>query len=329
MNRLVSKKEAGKSCPYCRFPLKLGSEAVQCDSCGALHHEDCWQDGRGCAVVGCSNEVKNASASAPTSTLSRSARPADEAQISSPPPRPPASPHSSQAPTSKQSLGRGLIGGLLVALSLIVLVMGGFLLLSRDGSDQPAPEPAPSATQVQIDELRERLQRIREERAAGQQATGLPPGQTDGGRSLSFVAFSDPNGGWTADVPAPPRWSAPVPVGNLNGPGDPPLIETTLEGSAGAFLLINATPTIDPTTDSGNYTIDDQYREPTPVPSSMPGAEAIRFSFTSGELCASVYCTKVLMGDGYGGGFAAVAGANSQASADRIAFRFASTVTRR
>ncbi|MHB8533149.1 MAG: nuclear transport factor 2 family protein, partial [Solirubrobacteraceae bacterium] len=27
--------------------------AERCDTCGALHHEDCWRDGGGCAVLGC------------------------------------------------------------------------------------------------------------------------------------------------------------------------------------------------------------------------------------------------------------------------------------
>ena len=50
---IVSAAQTGKSCPYCRFPLKGGTEAMACDRCGAIHHLDCWSEGGGCAVVGC------------------------------------------------------------------------------------------------------------------------------------------------------------------------------------------------------------------------------------------------------------------------------------
>lgn len=46
--------DAGRSCPYCRFPLKEGAECVECGVCHAGHHADCWDDnGNGCAVVAC------------------------------------------------------------------------------------------------------------------------------------------------------------------------------------------------------------------------------------------------------------------------------------
>ncbi len=54
--------DAGRSCPYCRFPLKEGAAAERCDGCNSLHHEDCWQDGGGCAVLGC---VRAGTATAP------------------------------------------------------------------------------------------------------------------------------------------------------------------------------------------------------------------------------------------------------------------------
>ncbi len=50
---IATAEDAGRSCPYCRFPLKEGAPAERCDSCGSLHHEDCWVDGGGCAVFGC------------------------------------------------------------------------------------------------------------------------------------------------------------------------------------------------------------------------------------------------------------------------------------
>ncbi|MGH2958783.1 MAG: hypothetical protein ACRDKE_04215 [Solirubrobacterales bacterium] len=53
----VSSSEMGKSCPYCRFPVKSGTEAERCDACNAIHHTDCWEDGDGCAVLGCENNA--------------------------------------------------------------------------------------------------------------------------------------------------------------------------------------------------------------------------------------------------------------------------------
>jgi hypothetical protein len=50
---IATTADAGRSCPYCRFPLKVGTAAERCDSCASLHHEDCWHDGGGCAVLGC------------------------------------------------------------------------------------------------------------------------------------------------------------------------------------------------------------------------------------------------------------------------------------
>jgi hypothetical protein len=71
---LASAADAGRSCPYCRFPLKEGAPAERCDACGCLHDEDCWMDGNGCAVLGCvgagtvvASAVAPAGAAVPTS----------------------------------------------------------------------------------------------------------------------------------------------------------------------------------------------------------------------------------------------------------------------
>lgn len=51
--RQVGQNEVGRTCPYCRFPLKSGGPAATCPTCRATHHEDCWRDNGGCAVAGC------------------------------------------------------------------------------------------------------------------------------------------------------------------------------------------------------------------------------------------------------------------------------------
>lgn len=42
-------------CPYCRSPVEDVADAKECPSCGASHHNDCWSENGGCAVVGCSS----------------------------------------------------------------------------------------------------------------------------------------------------------------------------------------------------------------------------------------------------------------------------------
>src|SRR5205807_1402812 len=49
----ATRDQTGRACPYCRFPLKEGTEMVVCGTCKAAHHADCWDDNHGCAVVGC------------------------------------------------------------------------------------------------------------------------------------------------------------------------------------------------------------------------------------------------------------------------------------
>ncbi|HEX8206570.1 MAG TPA: RING finger protein, partial [Solirubrobacteraceae bacterium] len=52
-SREATAGDAGRSCPYCRFPLKEGAQVRDCPTCGAAHHDDCWSDNGGCSVVGC------------------------------------------------------------------------------------------------------------------------------------------------------------------------------------------------------------------------------------------------------------------------------------
>jgi hypothetical protein len=45
--------EVGKTCPYCRFPLKPGEAVITCPACKLPHHADCWTENRGCTTYGC------------------------------------------------------------------------------------------------------------------------------------------------------------------------------------------------------------------------------------------------------------------------------------
>ena len=50
---LASPNDAGRSCPYCRFPIKHGQQIAVCGVCGAPCHKECWEENSGCAVVAC------------------------------------------------------------------------------------------------------------------------------------------------------------------------------------------------------------------------------------------------------------------------------------
>jgi hypothetical protein len=50
----------GKTCPYCRFPLKPGEQALLCPACKVPHHLDCWQENEGCTTYGCRGVVPSA-----------------------------------------------------------------------------------------------------------------------------------------------------------------------------------------------------------------------------------------------------------------------------
>lgn len=66
MTRVIATvADAGRSCPYCRFPVKEGTPAERCNSCDSLHHEDCWIDGGGCALLGCAESASAATAAGP------------------------------------------------------------------------------------------------------------------------------------------------------------------------------------------------------------------------------------------------------------------------
>lgn len=52
-NAIAGPDDTGKTCPYCRFPVKEQSSITVCGACSSVHHDDCWADNGGCSVVGC------------------------------------------------------------------------------------------------------------------------------------------------------------------------------------------------------------------------------------------------------------------------------------
>ena len=147
----VSSVDAGRSCPYCRFPLKDGVTAVQCDSCAAIHHEDCWSEGGGCSQFGCSNSAAMQQQAQQLPPIGKQAaldpRSADVVLKGAPAVAP--GPGLAETNENKNSTVLLIALGVLAASVLIVGALALFNLASDDSSSTPAAdatvEPAAAA----------------------------------------------------------------------------------------------------------------------------------------------------------------------------------------
>jgi hypothetical protein len=117
---IASKSEAGRACPYCRFPLKEGAEVARCGDCGSVHHAECWRDNGGCAVLAC--------ASGPTTAGRRSGPPPTRVSPppgpSAPPPPPPSSP-SSRRPAGPSLAVAVVVLAVAVAGAAVAILLSG------------------------------------------------------------------------------------------------------------------------------------------------------------------------------------------------------------
>lgn len=55
----VPRQETGGAllCPYCRDGFEEGTAVARCAACGAPHHPVCFEEGQGCAILGCRNHT--------------------------------------------------------------------------------------------------------------------------------------------------------------------------------------------------------------------------------------------------------------------------------
>jgi hypothetical protein len=125
----ATRAESGRACPYCRFPLKEGTQTARCRACGAIHHAECWDENLGCAVVGC--------AAGPMAEASGRA-PGAPAGTASPPPAPFQAPWP-PAPSRRRS-------GLWMVTTLVLLALvagGGAVAYVMQRPKHPAAAPPP------------------------------------------------------------------------------------------------------------------------------------------------------------------------------------------
>jgi len=82
----VSVEQSGRNCPYCRFALKAGIAGVECGGCHAIHHAECWDENRGCAMVGCAFGPSAQPAAPPVGVAPPSAASPAPSPAAAPPP---------------------------------------------------------------------------------------------------------------------------------------------------------------------------------------------------------------------------------------------------
>ena len=108
---------AGRNCPYCRFPIKEGTEVTVCPTCNSPHHAECWNDNRGCAMIAC--------ASGPGSPSAQPAEPQTQpmtaAAVVPLTPRP-GSPPVGYAPPGRPPRDRVRNGALFASLAAILIL---------------------------------------------------------------------------------------------------------------------------------------------------------------------------------------------------------------
>lgn len=155
--RPAAEDDLGRTCPYCRYPLKTGGPVATCASCHATHHEDCWRENAGCAVSSC--------ASGPAAAITQVQPPVTAAEQPAPfrlPPvaRPTATPIMPTAPASSagsvppplpeaRAASAGRVSGWQAALMalLVAAVLGGAAILLTSGrSSSPTAASRAAAT---------------------------------------------------------------------------------------------------------------------------------------------------------------------------------------
>ncbi len=97
--------EDASTCPYCRMPIAEDDVIAECALCHTPHHQECWEENKGCTVFGCpeSPEEEEKISVAPALTAVRSTT--GRAPAAHPPPV-----QKKNAPGATSSLVWGILG---------------------------------------------------------------------------------------------------------------------------------------------------------------------------------------------------------------------------
>ena len=107
---MISNSHIGKTCPFCQFPIKQDSEAVQCPACKVPHHRECWEQNEGCTSFGCLEKTYRETAE------KRLEISFDE-------------PSGQQAETSNIGGTNKLLAGAMVTALIVIAVLGGYIFM--------------------------------------------------------------------------------------------------------------------------------------------------------------------------------------------------------
>ena len=58
MEDAMAEEKTTTECPYCLSPVGGSDDAVECESCGTVHHAECWSENGGCCVRNCGQVVR-------------------------------------------------------------------------------------------------------------------------------------------------------------------------------------------------------------------------------------------------------------------------------
>lgn len=107
---------AGQRCARCGVPFTVTDEVMVCDTCGAPHHRQCWEDGNKCCVPGCTGRIDE-KASLVIST-------AQPSHPTVPPPQVQNMPQAQVQQTAKKPVLNTWLIGAVAALAIILLTVG-------------------------------------------------------------------------------------------------------------------------------------------------------------------------------------------------------------
>jgi hypothetical protein len=168
---MATPEDVGRPCPYCRFPLKGGVPVHACESCGSVHHAECWGDGGGCAVFGCAAAGTTAAVSqAPAPATQAYAAPAGyqaapQASVGYAPPPPPP-PYPQQPTSSGVSPWTIALAGLVVMLGIgagVAVASGSFSSKGNKATVVTVHQqanPAPNSTSMSSTEEQQKRQAV-------------------------------------------------------------------------------------------------------------------------------------------------------------------------
>lgn len=70
----------GKICPFCKTKIQEGDSVKVCPACNIPHHEDCWEENKGCTTFGCSELHYEAQHTNPTDVCQNCGAPLGDGQ---------------------------------------------------------------------------------------------------------------------------------------------------------------------------------------------------------------------------------------------------------